>query len=201
MKINKVGLKAFFYALILLLIPFAILGFRNFGSWLIVSDTMPDSLDVILTFAGETQRVSYSKELTARFPQAKWVLSDYKNGYERILRNDSYDMSRVFAVDTCTNTRSEANMFMQWLGSHAASIHSGGKVRVGLVSSPYHMRRIQLIMERMKGHDNYDLYYLPVPLDRYKWTPRMFRKWWRSEDVSRVVVSEAQKMAYYLFVF
>jgi uncharacterized SAM-binding protein YcdF (DUF218 family) len=178
-----------------------VFGIRSAGSWLIVSDPVPDKLNMIFTFASESERVGYSKELLSRFTSATWVLSDYKNGFSRILRKDNFDMSKVMTIDTCSSTRSEINVINEWLKSHQNSIGSGSKYSVGLVSSPYHMRRIRMMIHRNIHQKNVTFYYLPVPLDRYNWNPSMFRNWWESEVISKVVISELQKIVYFFLIF
>ena len=69
--------------------------FINLGSWLDVSDPRPPHLDYIFTFAGEQARVNYSREIMKANPDAHWFLSDYKNGYARLLRKDGFDMERI----------------------------------------------------------------------------------------------------------
>ena len=87
----------------------------NMGRWLVISDPVPENLDLIVTFAGEQQRVAYSRELSMKFPKSFWILSDYKNGYSRLLRRSNFDMSRVHIVDTCKNTVSEIDAVNRWI--------------------------------------------------------------------------------------
>ena len=77
------------------------------GSWLAVADPLPPRINVIFTFGGENVRVSYSRELMRRFPQAHWVISDYTHRYSRLLQRQGIDMSRVTILDTCRYTISE----------------------------------------------------------------------------------------------
>lgn len=198
---NKRSLFVFFSITIILIVSgLGIFGIRNAGSWLIVSDPVPDKLDMIFTFASESERVGYSRELMSRFKDATWVLSDYKNGFSRILRKDNFNMSKVLTIDTCSSTRSEINVINEWLKVNQKLLR-GGNCQVGLVSSPYHMRRINMMVQRNIHQKNVTFYYLPVPLERYNWNQSMFRDWWESETISKVVISELQKIVYFFLVF
>lgn len=184
----------------LLFLSFLSFLFLNIGRWLVISDPLPERLDLIFTFAGEHVRVSYSKELTIRYPDTHWILSDYKNGYSRLLRKSNYDMSRVYIVDTCQNTVSEIDAMDDWIKNHEKLLHNKKQLSIGLVSSPYHMRRIQLMVRRHFKKQGIKFYYLPVPLKRYSWTDDMLQHWWNTSSVSRVVISEIQKIIYFILI-
>ncbi|NLP00977.1 MAG: hypothetical protein GX089_00640 [Fibrobacter sp.] len=183
-------------SIVFLLLSLAVLvfSFRNLGKWLMVSDPLPGHLDIVFTFAGENVRVSYSKELMSRFSDAHWMLSDYKDGHSRLLKRSNYDMSKVSVIDSCRNTYSEVDALMKRLSSQKEELH------VGLVSGPYHMRRIKIMLSRYPETKNYHFYFLPVPLERYNWTDNMIKKWWRSGTVSSAVISEVQKIVYFFLV-
>jgi uncharacterized SAM-binding protein YcdF (DUF218 family) len=176
----------------------AILLLRNAGVYLLVNDPLPKKLDLIFTFAGENARNHYSEELLKQYPDAHWLLSDYKNGYVRILRRESFDMSRVTIVDTCKNTFSEVLALKEYLrlpGENALRDRQK-PLQIGLISGPYHMRRIQLMTKKAITSDSLDIYYLPVPFDKYNWTSDMFKVWWKS-PVYEVVSSETLKIVYF----
>ncbi len=173
----------------------------NMGRWLVIYDPIPENLDLIVTFAGENERVAYSRELSMQYPQSFWILSDYKNGYSRLLRKSSFNMSRVHIVDTCQNTVSEIDAVDKWIKGNQQKFTNKSKISIGLISSPYHMRRIQLIAKKQFKKDDFRFYYLPVPLERYKWTNKMLKYWWRTGAVSRVVISEFQKIIYFILAY
>lgn len=173
----------------------------NLGRWLLIYDPIPENLDLIVTFAGEQQRVAYSRELSMKFPQSCWILSDYKNGYSRLLRKSNFNMSRVHIVDTCQNTVSEIDAVAKWIKDNQQRFIGKSRISIGLVSSPYHMRRIQLIVKKQFKKHDFRFHYLPVPLERYKWTTKMFKYWWSTGTVSRAVISEFQKIIYFILVY
>jgi hypothetical protein len=156
---------------------------------------------MVFTFAGENVRDAYSRELMQKFPEAHWLMSDYKEGYSRILRRESYDMSRVSVVDTCKNTLSEVHTLLNWIDKKDSSMlkSKDSVVYVGLVSGPYHMRRIKMMIEKNLPEQHVRFFFLPVPLERYKWTDDMFKKWWKS-PVFNSVTSEITKIIYFFLV-
>lgn len=171
---------------------------RNAGTYLLVNDPLPEKLDLIFTFAGENARNHYSEKLLQQYPDAHWLLSDYKDGYVRILRRDSFDMSRVTIVDTCKNTFSEVlalKEYLQQSGENPLREHHG-PLQIGLISGPYHMRRIQLMTQKAIRSGDFNFHYLPVPLDKYNWTAAMFKTWWKS-PVYEVVSTETLKIVYF----
>jgi len=190
-----------FSVLTIFLIFIGTIVFINVGSWLFVSDPIPAKLDVILTFAGENVRVTYSRELVSKNPGSYWILSDYRDGYARLLRKSNYDMSKVIVIDTCQSTFSEINALNTWLKHYQSGTAMPEKpLSIGLVSSPYHMRRINLMINKQFKKSPNKFYYLPVPLERYNWSRSMFKKWWKSESISKVVYSEIQKIFYFLVI-
>lgn len=172
------------------------------GDWLTPSDPLPGSLDLIVTFGGDNQRVVYTKELMTRYPEAHWLLSDYKNGNGRILQKNNYDMRRVTIVDTCKNTLSEINAAAGQIAVFTAKRSAGNKAEnrltVGLVSSPYHMRRIDLMARRYLSRLNIRYVLLPVPLKKYQWGEKTFRYWWRSNFITSITMLELLKIGYFL---
>lgn len=185
-------------AVLLCLLLIAIFGFLQLGEWLTPADTPPDRLDLIVTFAGDPRRFKYSKCSMERYPDAHWLLSDYRNGYGRILKKNQYTMERVSIVDTCKNTLSEIQAAAAWIAVQAPGHSTRHPLFVGLVSSPYHMRRIDLMANRYLGAPGIRYYLLPVPLKKYKWEKKTFRYWWRNESVASISITELFKIGYFL---
>jgi len=177
---------------------------RQLGNWLVAADALPAGLEVVCTFAGESRRVEYSKTLMLRYPGAHWLLSDYKNGHGRLLQKSNFDMQRVTIIDTCKNTIAEIDALQHWLDRTYPATHAAesGKetvlIRVGLVSSPYHMRRIKVMAGRRINRPDIRCYLLPVPLEEYQWNRDTFRYWWRSNVITSVTVLELLKIGYFL---
>jgi hypothetical protein len=182
------------FALALTILLFAI---RGAGVWLLVDDPLPEDLDVIFTFAGERYRVDYSAELMNKYPGAHWVLSDFENGYFNHIRKKPTDISRITVVDTCVSTISEVKCLFGYLKYHRNQYPE--HLNVGLVSSPYHMRRIKLMVKSQSKISNVKFTYLPVPLESYNTSDEMYKKWWNYNNISQVVFSEFPKIVYFYF--
>jgi uncharacterized SAM-binding protein YcdF (DUF218 family) len=192
--------KKFIITMLIIIISSTLLlfTFRSLGVWLTVADQLPKRLDIICTFAGDSHRVTYSKKLMKYYQNAHWFLSDYKNGYARLLRKNNFPMNRVKVVDTTSNTLSEINACKVWIDSLlGASPATTTQLHVGLISSPYHMRRINIMAKKRMNNPAIRYYLLPVPMDRYKWTEKSYRHWWRSRSISTIVVTELSKIFYY----
>jgi hypothetical protein len=170
---------------------------RGAGVWLLVDDPLPEDINVIFTFAGEKYRVDYSAELMIKCPGAHWVLSDFKNGYFSYARKKTTDISRITVVDTCVNTIAEVKCLFGYLREHRNQYPKD--MTVGLISSPYHMRRIKLMVKSQAKISNVKFTYLPVPLEAYNNSNEMYKKWWDSKEISDVVFSEFPKILYFYF--
>ncbi|MBN2037099.1 MAG: YdcF family protein [Chitinispirillaceae bacterium] len=191
----------------------AALIFFGIGSWLCVCDPEPQRLDIVFTFAGENARVSYSRDLMEKHSDAHWVLSDFYHLYSRILSRNGFAMDRVSVVDTSSHTFSEVCALADWLrtskltadSSRAGTAGRSGKAKlhIGLVSSPYHMRRISIMVRNVfRGtHAQYAFHFLAVPFERYAWGRSDLARWWRSGTTRKYVGSEIGKMMlYWLFM-
>lgn len=185
----------------------------NIGRWLAVSDPLPNRIDVVFMFFGENTRFSYSRGLMERFPEATWVMSDNFRQYSRVLSREGFDMSRVAVLDTCRYTLSEITALDAWLqdnrealvraAAHDTAVKQGTapQVRVGLVSSPCHMRRIRFMAHDVISDTAFMCYCLPVPLERYGWTSDDLRRWWRTRALRAWVASETVKLLWYWLFF
>ena len=131
-------------------------------TFLVVRSTMPDDLNIIMSFAGAKSRDKYTITLLDRFSDAKWILSGRKKDeYLAALAGEGIDTGRIIFVDHCQNTLDEVHFLKKYLTEN-------NNIRnIGLVSSPLHMRRIKLFVEGFieygGGTDHRFFYYLPVP--------------------------------------
>lgn len=180
------------------LVILASVAIRKAGVWLLVKDPLPDKVDVVFTFAGDRNRVDYSSEFMIKYSDSHWLLSDFKNGYINYISKKGFDLSRVTVVDTCVSTISEVKCLFGYLKEQ--QIKYSQKISVGLVSSPYHMRRIKLMVKSQARMKNVSFSYHPVPMNMYNASKLMYERWWRHKNTSEVVILEYQKILYfYLF--
>jgi uncharacterized SAM-binding protein YcdF (DUF218 family) len=177
-----------------------LLAFRNCALWLVVSDPLPPSLDALFTFAGETNRMVYSKELFTRYPGSRWIISYPSKKIAIPLNKDGFDTSRIMIVDTCKNTNAEALFITDWARqalSGSSGFSKAGPLAIGLVSTPTHMRRIRMEISRKYKTRSCIFYYLPVPFERYGLTKNDYKTWWYSGQLRPVVLLEIKKLIYY----
>jgi uncharacterized SAM-binding protein YcdF (DUF218 family) len=199
-KGNKVLIPLFILAAVCVI---GWIAFRHFALWLVVSDPLPPSLDVIFTFAGETHRIIYSKELYCRYPNAQWVLSYPTKKITVPLSRDGFDTSRIIIVDTCKNTNSEALFIIDWAAGKIRDTARYSKkqpMRIGLVSTPFHMRRIRMEISRKNKGGTCIFYYLPVPYERYGLTRNDYGTWWKVHQLRNAIVLELKKNIYYFWI-
>jgi uncharacterized SAM-binding protein YcdF (DUF218 family) len=179
-----------------------LLAFRNLAEWLVVSDPLPQSLNAVFTFAGDVHRINYSKELFNRYPQARWLMSYPSRKIVIPLRRDGFDTSRIAIVDTCKNTNAEVWFITDWARHVAATDNRFSRaqpLRVGFVSSPFHMRRIRMAVLKTPRDESCAYYYLPVPLEHYGWTKSDYRSWWKNDQLRSAVWLEFKKFTYYFW--
>ena len=185
-----------------LLIVFAVIGlfvFKNLASWLIVSDPVPKSLDVIFTFGGEDSRIAYSKSLFSKNPRALWIISYENRKLVQTLWKEGFDTSRIRIVDTCTSTFSEISFLKNQIADFVkprGNSGNAGSPTIGLVSNWYHMRRIKLTASRVIPKDLCKLKYFSVPLTKNE-SSRFLGAWWKDDNVRSIVCSEWWKILYY----
>jgi len=169
------------------------------GPWLVVSDPVPQSLDAIFTFAGETSRIVYSKKLFMHYHTTQWVLSYPSKKITIPLFKEGLDTSKIRVVDTCHNTLAEVAFVMQWADSVSRQTHQS--IRIGLVSTPFHMRRIKLLVDKKaKAYPDISVTYLPVPFEDYGWTKKTIQNWWKYKQIRKPMILELKKLVYYFFV-
>lgn len=208
--------------LIALFVLWGVLLYRGLGEWLVIEDELPERVDVIFTFGGETVREQYSRELMDTHPGAIWVNSTFDAEVRSRQLDPSIDTSRLVLVDSLEDTWGEVRFIRGWLldrlaatdppsdtaqpepgeptpGGPTSDLAPPNSLNVALVSGPYHMRRIRTAAVRMISDDRIDLYYTPAPRSRYPFAHDAYRYWWRDKTLSNIVKSECVKTVYYLF--
>jgi|WetSurMetagenome_2_1015567.scaffolds.fasta_scaffold00022_36 uncharacterized SAM-binding protein YcdF (DUF218 family) len=185
----------------------------HLGLWLVVSDPLPPSIDAYFTFASDNERIIYSKLLYNRYPQAVWVLSYPRQKILKRFWKQGLDTSRVIVVDTCLNTSSEAACIVNWANEAlrdtsseparrlrtTGSFSPGRGIKIGLVSSPYHMRRIKILVEGKHPDKRTEFFFLPVPFRLCLVKRNDYENWWSNKYLAPVVWAETGKIAYALW--
>ncbi len=199
--------------LLLICITLLVLAYRHLGMWLVASDPLPPSLDAYFTFASDNERIIYSKHLYKRYPAALWVLSYPRKRILVPLRKAGLDTSRIVVIDTCANTSSEVACIVNWANSALRDSASaparklaaktkfspGSTLRIGLVSSPYHMRRIKVLFSGRRPDTRAEFLFLPVPFWLCGMKKSDYETWWKNKALAPVVWVEVEKIAYLLW--
>jgi uncharacterized SAM-binding protein YcdF (DUF218 family) len=202
-------------ALILACVVAVVFMYRGLGSWLVVEQPLPEHIDVLFTFGGESIRDRYTRDLALRHTEATWVLSTYNAAARvRTLDLEEFDSNRVVVTDSLKNTWDELKFlrgFLRKRMAEASAEHVSAEgsaadsspktqepLTVVLVSGPYHMRRIKIAAVRLFNHTPYRLVFVPAPMSLYNHTPSQYRYWWRDKALSSLVRLEFVKTLYYL---
>jgi hypothetical protein len=187
-----------------------VMAFRHLGMWLVPSDPPPQSLDAYFTFASDNERIIYSKHLYNRYRQALWILSYPRKRILVTLHKAGIDTSRIIVVDTCANTSSEVACIVNWVNTalrDSASVPArrlrqrpgfdpSTRLRIGLVSSPYHMRRIKILLFGKRPDKGAEFYFLPVPFWQCGVKKHDYETWWKNKLLAPVVWTEFGKSIY-----
>ena len=170
--------------------------FTHSGNFLLRRDPLPDTLDVIVTFAEEGVRMQYSRQLYDRYPTAHWIVSYQDLSIIKPYLPLPFDSTRITTVNFCKHTRDEINFVKKWLGANKGRF--SGRCRrpaIGFVSCPYHERRIYWLAWRAGLTADYSLFSLPVPRSWYGWPKDFYARWWKYGSARKLVLSEYEKMA------
>lgn len=175
----------------------AVVALRNAGTWLVVSDPMPERLDVLFSFDGDRRRHAYALSLARRFPESMLLLSRHggREGLASLLSGKD-DGKRVYIVDTCSSTLSEVKYLAHWLRVNSVLRRDTGvsSVAVGLVSSPFHMRRIEMLARCLLERDGALCHLLPVPDSMYVHGDDDYGRWWTDKQLRSRVLREYLKL-------
>jgi|GEM_PF-742979 len=138
---------------------------------------------------------------------------------------EGFDTARILVNDTCTSTGSEIELMSDLIrcalckntpilpdsASPWDSLWYAEKQRlfrwfssrpvdsldIGLVSHPFHMRRIKMLASLLTRDEPVRIYMLPVPWCGCTAEKSRPIRWWRSEKDASFVISELVKIAYY----
>jgi uncharacterized SAM-binding protein YcdF (DUF218 family) len=202
-----------------LIFLFVLFILKNAGDWLLISDPVPENIDIIVTFSGSPLREIYSRTLYKQFNKPLWIVNGIdwildgktREQYFNTLLLDTIDTNTVLWVDTCKKTLSEINSFRQWLNELyseknnlvLSSLQNRNinkrQLSVALVSNPEHMRRIRMMVSKLIDNKNVHFYYIPVPF-AINWEPRnWYSNWWLHITTIKKISYEYAAIFYYYF--
>jgi len=154
---------------------------QGIGTFLVVDNGDSQPVDLIHILGGQMERLDYGIELYEAGISPRLFIT---GGIDDVLKYREYALDRgVHAEDIfpkesqALTTYEEALALKQFLDQEQA-IHS-----VMVVSSPYHMRRSQLIFEWLLGN-RVKLQFRPVPFERSGHQ----RRWWADPGSRQSVI-------------
>lgn len=185
---------------ILVVIIAGVAVFLNLGNWLRCSDKpVPSRAIMVLSgppmrpyYAAELYRQGYAKEIYVTRPirefQAKmlddmgiyWPRTEQVHSDVLQKRGVPADHIRIIG-NNCMNTIDEAEAADKVLGGKDCSVL--------VVTSPYHVRRSQMIFNDTLRHCRYRV--LATPYEPFP------TQWWTDQDAARNVILEITKIVFY----
>ena len=139
---KKKTIITFISCSLLLFLIAGVFTYRKLAIWLFLADPLPENLNYICTFAGSSDREPYSIELLQIFKDAVWVVSTNNSQLKILASQNRIDSNRIIITPKCNSTLEEINSFKEIINRIENASGSSNKPLIGLVSSPYHMRRI-----------------------------------------------------------
>ncbi|HON17725.1 MAG TPA: YdcF family protein [Salinivirgaceae bacterium] len=161
-------------------------------------ETPIEKADAIALFLGDSYRTEFAANLyrTGYAPKI-YFFSIYNNSNkttptQNILRMLKVpDSSIVCFHQPVQNTAEEAYQFLNQLKTIP------GIQKVIVVSSPYHMRRIQFLLEYFNKKLNTDFRFIYQPTNDKRFIPQ---QWWLEKYSRQMVLMEYMKFAYFILI-
>lgn len=169
------------------------------GTWLIVSDPLPERIDMLFTFAGPRMRVDYSRQILSLHPQAHWVLSDPRKRFANAFSEWGIDPEECTVIPPCTSTREEMEALFQFICRRATG-DGKAELELGLVSEPFHMRRIKCYATALRRSlcRPVNISCLPIPRERFVEKENPYGRWWMNRRLRRFAQEELFKIPFCL---
>jgi uncharacterized SAM-binding protein YcdF (DUF218 family) len=191
-----------FFSIPVILFTLAFVAVLNVGSWLKGGDTpVPAWAIVVLAgpptrsfYAADLYRLGYAKEIYVIRPVRENSLKmldeigvqmpRIENIYKEVLLKKGVPENYVhFLGDSCLSTIDEAEA--------ASRIFHGDGCRILVVTSPFHVKRTQMVFQQRMKQCRFRV--LATPYEPFP------KRWWTDQDSARNVVLETIKIAFYQF--
>ena len=216
--------------ILLITIPLISLGafaFVNLGKWLVVSNPLPEKLDVIFVFGGKG-RHEFALKIAQNHPESIIAFNHiYVEEIRNFLIEGGVDSNKIIGVyvrngtflnlpiDTfSTGTCLELSFLLNWLKkskqmgeflfpSTQTSHHitDTSHITVALVSDGFHMRRIQFLINRFHPEKTFNFIFVPVPLNMSTIKNASYDRWWQNKKLRALVLADILKTVYSFFVY
>ncbi|KMQ51538.1 hypothetical protein CHISP_1546 [Chitinispirillum alkaliphilum] len=198
-KVLKNGrLSLIFLTIIGISAGLGVLAYRNAGNWLLIQNPLPPDADLVFVFGGDVKRVEYAFGLMENYPDAILVCAERDFDHLKRRYPERVGDYRIKIADKCESTIEEVRFLRSLLAEENRPYMS-----VLLVSSPFHMRRISVMVNMVMGRAlRRDIQFLYTPYDSEENSVRIesYSKWWETESTKGIVQSELLKLTYYFLV-
>lgn len=178
-------------------------GFLLYAAQWLRSDGVPRRADVIVVLAGTPERAVYAAELykagyagsvlvSKPVRESGFVLLDrlgiafplIEDVYRQVLERSGVPPERISLFGRgSASTYQEARALSEAL--------RGARPRLLVVTSPYHVKRAELILRDVAGHAAAEITVIGTPHEPFP------MRWWTSQDAARNVLLELAKIAFY----
>lgn len=185
----------------LLLLMLAALVFA--GRWMAVGKGNPEPADVIVILAGSYDRTLHAADLYGKGIARRIVVSrpvpepvhlrlaergipvtPEEDTHKKILTHLGVPAHAIDVLPgRARNTRDEAAALASYLGDRP--------LRAIVVTSPFHVRRAAILIERRLGQAQ-QIQVVATPYEEFEW------RWWRDPASARAVLLELAKVLYFI---
>lgn len=173
------------------------------AAWLRASEE-PVQADVIVVLAGSVERAFYAADLYRQgFAPLVLVSRPERERGQRMLDELGIDLPAEEDVNIQVLQRKGVpHQHIRVVGAGSRSTFeealavreaiAGKRLRVMVVTSPYHVRRAGMIFRKILGDAPAELRVVGNPYENFP------EKWWNDQNAARNVVLESAKLLYYL---
>jgi uncharacterized SAM-binding protein YcdF (DUF218 family) len=187
----------------LLLLTLVVSFLAGAAAWLRAPEA-PTQADVIVVLAGSVERAFYAADLYRQgFAPLVLVSRPEREGGQRMLDEVGIDLPAEEDVNIQVLQRKGVpHEHIRVIGAGSRSTFeealavreaiAGKRLRVMVVTSPYHVRRTGMIFRKILGDVPVELH---IVGDTYEQFPD---KWWNDQSAARNVLLESAKLLYYL---
>lgn len=197
---------ALFTAVSLIII---IITFLNLSNWLIINDPLPNKADYLFTFSGERLRFDYSLILAQNYQNSKWIISGRNKDWyiNHLIKKSGMDTARLIFIDSCESTWHEIEKLYNFLMNNLHNTLNSNKLsprNIVLVSTPYHMKRIKLTINKIFKTKRVSFIYCPVPFSYYENESPVeitSHSWWTHSYLRQITLTELLKISFIFFTF
>jgi uncharacterized SAM-binding protein YcdF (DUF218 family) len=172
------------------------------GRWLNNADE-PQQADVIVVLGGAFERTLYAADLYAGgYAKRIYLSNPVRENSHRLLDEIGITIPSEHEISTlllkrkgvpaeAISTLPGAALSTADEGELLKRLYSGRQGTVMVITSPYHVRRARLVINRALENTGVTAVFVATPYERYA------SDWWHDQDSARQTILELAKIAYY----